>query len=321
MTIRWYEKEEILRVVREDLTPARTVLDIGCGIRPQTYIVPLVHICCDPFEQYVQHLLEKVETDIQGTFVIIKASWRDLAEKLPAQSVDTVFLLDVIEHLEKEEGLRLLKMTERIAKQQIIIFTPLGFLPQEYEGGADAWGLGGADCQQHKSGWLPDEDFDESWDIYASREFHMVDSIGEQFEKPYGAFWAVKTLPSSNSPAKEDSVFTEVNRVLSAMGADPLEIEDFLSTVLVRTAKAVRKLETVEAGKEFYIDATNRLNKEMLALSEETTLLNKEMLALSEEMLALNNLNKEMQAVNRALEERIENQTWRCRLVNFLFRR
>jgi hypothetical protein len=72
--------------------------------------------------------------------------------------------VDIIEHLEKDEGMKLLKCTENIARSQVVIFTPYGILPQSHPDGKDAWGLNGCDWQQHKSGWLP-EDFDSSYEI------------------------------------------------------------------------------------------------------------------------------------------------------------
>jgi hypothetical protein len=116
---------------------------------------------------------------------------------MPPKSVDTIFLLDVIEHVEKEEGLQLLRETEKIARQQIVLFTPLGFMPQEQLDGEDAWNLNGGAWQEHKSGWLP-EDFDDTWMIYACKDFHKVDSKGNLLDKPFGAFWAIKEATEQN---------------------------------------------------------------------------------------------------------------------------
>ena len=54
----------------------------------------------------------------------------------------------MIEHLKKKEGLALLISMEEIARKQVIIFTPVGFLPQEpYD----------TILQLHRSGWYPKE--------------------------------------------------------------------------------------------------------------------------------------------------------------------
>jgi hypothetical protein len=56
-----------------------------------------------------------------------------------------VISLDVIEHLERGDGMKLMDTMEKIARKKIIVFTPNGFLPQNaYDG--NEW-------QIHKSGW------------------------------------------------------------------------------------------------------------------------------------------------------------------------
>jgi hypothetical protein len=198
MNITWLEKEDLLPTVIKKLKKIEVVLDIGCGIRPQQYIKPLVHICCEPFKQYVAQLLNKIKNEYDRNYVIIKATWSEAVRIFPPKSVDTVFLLDVIEHLIKEEAIDLLKKTENIARQQIVIFTPLGFMPQEHSDGKDGWGLDGGKWQEHKSGWQP-EDFGDEWDIYASKIFHTVDSMMKPIEMPFGAFWAIRNHPYKKS--------------------------------------------------------------------------------------------------------------------------
>src|SRR3990172_3566634 len=193
MNINWLDKEDLFPTVQKRLEPASIVLDIGCGINPQQWIRPLVHICCEPFDRYIQRLKEKIGNQYDRSYVLLKATWAEAVELFPPQSVDTVFLVDVIEHLEKQESLELLRRTEEIARQQIAVFTPLGFLPQRHPAGKDAWGMDGGKWQEHKSGWEP-ADFDNSWEVFATDLFHTADNMGRQFTQPYGAFWAVKTL-------------------------------------------------------------------------------------------------------------------------------
>lgn len=196
MSVIWLTKEELFPMVTAKLEKVDVVLDIGCGIMPQKYVRPLVHICCEPFEQYVEVLQNKIKEEYDRTYVIINGGWADAVRLFPPKSVDTVFLVDVIEHLEKGEALELLKATEGLARKQIALFTPIGFLPQHHPDGKDAWGLDGGEWQEHKSGWQP-EDFDATWEIYASKEFHDTDSLGRSFEVPFGALWAIKTVDGS----------------------------------------------------------------------------------------------------------------------------
>lgn len=132
------------------------VLDIGAGIRPQTLVKADRHICVEPFEPYVEKLEEM-------GYQIIPKTANDALE--PISHVDTIVALDVIEHMTETDGKRFLRLCKEKA-DQIVIFTPLGFIEQE----GDAWGMGGDEWQKHRSGWIP-EDF-KGWQILKDEAFH-----------------------------------------------------------------------------------------------------------------------------------------------------
>jgi hypothetical protein len=71
--------------------------------------------------------------------------------KLPIRekSFDVALCLEVIEHLEKEEGAKFLKEIEKISRKQIIITTPVGKFERPPTGG-NPW-------QEHKSTYSPTE--------------------------------------------------------------------------------------------------------------------------------------------------------------------
>lgn len=73
----------------------------------------------------------------------------DVGKKFGSNSFDCVLASDLIEHLTKEDGIRLIEVMEKIAKNKVIIFTPNGFLPQR-EHDNNPW-------QVHKSGWTVKE--------------------------------------------------------------------------------------------------------------------------------------------------------------------
>jgi len=66
---------------------------------------------------------------------------------LPADApvYDLALFVEVIEHLEKEDGWKALEVLTRRARQ-VIVTTPLGFRPQEFEG---------LPYETHRSGWYP----------------------------------------------------------------------------------------------------------------------------------------------------------------------
>ena len=165
-----------------------------------------MHICCEPFSQYIDVLQNKIRYEHDRHYIIIKSTWETSVTLFPPKSVDTVFLLDIIEHLEKSVALELLKMTEKIDRRQIVVFTPLGFLPQHHPDQKDEWGLNGGVWQEHKSGWYP-EDFDNSWNIYASQAFHEYDNLGRKYPIPYGALWAIKNITDNEFESYDKNGF------------------------------------------------------------------------------------------------------------------
>ena len=182
---------DFLDTVSKKIKQTDVVLDIWCWINPQSYINPVVHICAEPYEQYANHLLQKIWNK-NKFFVVLKQKWDEVIKTIPKNWVDTVITLDVIEHLEKDEWLALLKETIKLARKQVIIFTPYWFMPQEVpEWMKDGWWLDGLEWQKHKSGWT-EKDFDENWDIYICKEFHFYDAVTkEKFKEPYGAIFAI----------------------------------------------------------------------------------------------------------------------------------
>lgn len=192
MNIHYLERSALQERISCAIQPASVILDIGCGIRPQTLVTPQLHICCEPHAEYIAFLQRVYGHD--PSFLIFQADALQFLSLLPRQSLDSVFLVDVIEHLPKEAGYFLLQECERVARRQIVLFTPLGFLCQEYEyAEEDAWGFHGGQWQRHLSGWTP-EDFDSSWIILACRDFHSANGKGERLDPPAGAFWGIKSM-------------------------------------------------------------------------------------------------------------------------------
>ena len=165
------------------------VLDVGCGIVPMNYFRPKLHMMVEPWDEYAEVLRQR-HADDKSVF-ILKLGAIEALGALHDKSVDSVFLLDVIEHLDKDVGFKVISEIERVTRRQAVIFTPLGFMPQHVEDGQpDAWGLAGGEMQEHKSGWLP-EDFGERWEFHICETYHSKNFRDEPLEKVYGAFFAV----------------------------------------------------------------------------------------------------------------------------------
>ncbi|MBS3946393.1 MAG: glycosyltransferase family 2 protein, partial [Melioribacter sp.] len=205
MQIQKTNRDQLFETVRENILEANIVGDIGCGIRPQNFINPMYHLCIDPHKQYLDYIKEKNTS--HNNFSYINLDWEKALSAFPKNSIETIFLLDIIEHVDKNRAIELIKKTEELVTKQIIVFTPLGFIEQNHETEKDAWGLNGGKWQEHKSGWLP-EDFGSGWQFFVCEDFHTHDNEGKEYETPRGAFFAIYNSPKCNYSI--DPVFSVV---------------------------------------------------------------------------------------------------------------
>ena len=187
MTVKHINRKQLNNILNNELikTP-HSLLDIGCGIRPQNLVKPSVHICIEPFQEYIDKL-------DKNKYIIIKGMSENVLNLFENNNIDTIVLSDVIEHMEKNVGENVLKEVERIASKQIILFTPYGYLKQEENGELDAWGMHGVELQKHRSGWT-ENDFDDNWNIYIIDDFHTMNNIGIKYDSPKAAIYAIKTF-------------------------------------------------------------------------------------------------------------------------------
>lgn len=161
----WY----MHHLIQESLQPAGIVMDIGSGNAPTPPWIP--HTMIYRIDPMIIPSYDKL--DIVGT-------WSDAVEHMKIKHIDYVVLLDVIEHIHKQEALALVKETQKYVSR-IVVFTPRGFMPQD----DGVWNT-------HRSGWDVD-DFRgcDGWMTYVIPGFHMVDFRGMRLEKSFDAVVAV----------------------------------------------------------------------------------------------------------------------------------
>lgn len=134
---------EYERSLRAACAGCHTLLDVGCGEK-------------SPLERVARRMEHSVGLDafapaieasralgIHDDYVLGEA--QHLSELFKPKSFDCVAATDLIEHLERGEGLKLLDAMESLARRRVVIFTPNGFLAQEP--------FGGNEFQRHRSGW------------------------------------------------------------------------------------------------------------------------------------------------------------------------
>ena len=116
------------KILNKMLEGYKSVLDIGCGDGRNFNPVSGIYVGIDYNDRIFSY---KPRT----TNFLMKYDFSDGNIPFIDKTFDVVLLIDVIEHLEKDKAVLLLKEAERIAREKIIIYTPDGFLEQNEEEG------------------------------------------------------------------------------------------------------------------------------------------------------------------------------------------
>lgn len=130
----------LVRELQKAVQGCQSVLDLGCGWNsPAKYLRDCHLIGVDGYEPDLEQARAKGTHD-----ELFLGDVREAEKLFPNRRFDACIAMDVIEHLTKEDGWRMLKSMERLATKRVVIFTPNGFMPQTSEDG---------NLQQHLSGW------------------------------------------------------------------------------------------------------------------------------------------------------------------------
>lgn len=165
-----------------------TVLDVGSAYAPQAYVPYGRCDCLEPHPIYIDLLRRDYGSDPRIS--ISQLTWKEWYNAVddPDDLYDCVTGFDVIEHMTKEDGLTFLRQAKMVARKQVIVHTPLGFYPQNYDDPLRLLGgRPGLHWQTHKSGWLP-EDFGPDWDIVFANNAYRNDGNGNPGS--FGLLWA-----------------------------------------------------------------------------------------------------------------------------------
>lgn len=121
---------------------ATSLLDVGCGQGQPLDILNrrrrLFSVGVDVFDPYLRQIRDRAIHNL-----VVKAD--ALSLPFPDRTFDIVTCLQVIEHLPPEQGLQLLDELERVARRQVIVTTPNGYMPHPT--------VDDNPHQEHLSGW------------------------------------------------------------------------------------------------------------------------------------------------------------------------
>lgn len=124
-----------------------TLLDVGCGSLSPVKRFSKRMKKVTGIDAYQPSIDRSRALEIHHEYKLMNVM--EMTKEFPEKSFDIVVASDLIEHLEKEDGFRLMEMMEKLARKKVIIFTPNGFLEQrEYDGNT---------LQIHLSGWEVEE--------------------------------------------------------------------------------------------------------------------------------------------------------------------
>lgn len=131
-----------LNLLKESLFGCQSVLDVGCGESSPLceLALPIDLVGVDAHGPTIERATSR---GCHQRYEL--ADVRTILDRFGPDSFDAVVALDVIEHLEKEDGWALVEAMEVVARYRVVIFTPNGFLEQE--------AFDGNSAQVHRSGW------------------------------------------------------------------------------------------------------------------------------------------------------------------------
>ena len=139
--------------LRKALSGCESVLDVGCGASPTMRQLGVSHpVGIDGYKPSVDRAKQLKTHD-----EMVHGDVRELDRYFRPKQFDACVALDVIEHLAKPDGAKLMRDMEKIAAKKVIFFTPCGFLPQRHATNDD--------LQEHLSGWEPAEMRNYGYDV------------------------------------------------------------------------------------------------------------------------------------------------------------
>jgi len=182
MIVKITNEEPLFKWIRSEISNEDTVLDLGCGICNPIKNIKCKHITgVDIFEGY-RPLAEKILNE----FKVADVTKIDFPDK----SFDVILILDLVEHLNYEDAVKLIEKAEKWAKKKVIVFTPIGFLEQNLKKGLDPWGYPNP-AQQHLCGF--DKEF------FIQRGYNITEYPGDKaHNKAYTSMYCIKVIKYVN---------------------------------------------------------------------------------------------------------------------------
>lgn len=162
---------------------AKSILDLGCGTgNPMTFINRNHDFICTGVDGFQTYLKKSQSTGRYHTLILGDA------RNLPfgTNEFDIVMALQVLEHLDREDGEKLVANMERMASKQVIISTDVG---EHVQGAID-----GNNLQVHRYIWSVGELESLGFDVYglSPRGYDGETGYGRRIPQPLR--WAISIV-------------------------------------------------------------------------------------------------------------------------------
>jgi hypothetical protein len=159
-----------------------SAIDLGCGpvatpIAQGVFNVPWRRlVSVELFPPYLEAL--RAKRPAAAAHEIWPMDIRQATRALTPGQADLAIMIDVLEHQTRRQGLDLLVLLERRARLGVVLFSPLGDVPQD--------DLDGNALQRHRSAWRAEDWLRLGYDVESYEAFHG------QLSPPADAAWAIK---------------------------------------------------------------------------------------------------------------------------------
>ncbi len=168
--------------IEKHLRECKTILDVGCGENSPISLLERKYttVGIDGHKPAIE--LSK-KRKIHNVYIF--GDIRRLDSLVKKKSFDAAVALDVIEHLKKDDGYKLLDSMERAARKKVILVTPNGFIPQYNRDNK---------LQAHLSGWTVEDFTNRGYcveGIYGTKFCNILRNDEAELRWKPKLFWAL----------------------------------------------------------------------------------------------------------------------------------
>lgn len=177
---RQFENIFFYSVLQKEIGDAKSVLDVGCGNDSPVGKIKKT-FTSEGIDIYPQCINYSKKHKYHDTYRL--GDVRKLGTFYKKKSFDVALSFDVIEHLTKQESLKMIAEMEKIARKKVILMTPQGYIDQKaYDGNP---------YQVHHSGWEKKELENLGYTVYGLRGLKYLRNDEATIRWSPWIFWGI----------------------------------------------------------------------------------------------------------------------------------